>query len=340
MCLAILVMSLLVVGELYKRFNHVEETSGKDSEKEAYTVGISMGTLKEERWIRDRDVLVSKLREKGMNVIVQNANNDDADQIKQVEYLIEKSIDVLIIVPNDLTKAARAVEMAKEKGIKVISYDRLVLNANVDLYITFDNEMVGQLMAESISETLDEGKILIINGSTTDYNTTLIKNGYDQVLQPFFASGRYTLVDEVWADDWRREYAYEVTVEQLQEGVQLDAIICGDDALAGAALEGLNLFQENAVYVVGQDADLQACQRVVKGEQLMTIYKPIAQLAQRTADIAYVFALGENYSTENSINDGSHDIPYVVLTPIAITKDNMDDTIIRDGFHTREEVYP
>jgi len=255
LCLAILVMSLLVVGELYKRFNREEETSAKDSKEEAYTVGISMGTLKEERWIRDRDVLVSKLREKGMNVIVQNANNDDADQIKQVEYLIEKSIDVLIIVPNDLTKAARAVEMAKEKGIKVISYDRLVLNANVDLYITFDNEMVGQLMAESISGALDQGKILIINGSTTDYNTTLIKNGYDQVLKPLFASGRYTLVDEVWADDWRREYAYEVTVEQLQEGVQLDAIICGDDALAGAALEGLNLFQENAVYVVGQDVD-------------------------------------------------------------------------------------
>ena len=109
-------------------------------------IGFSLGTLKEERWIRDRDILMAKAKEMGAELIVQNANNDDKDQLKQVKYLLEQKIDVLILVPNDNIKSAKAVELAKEQGVPVISYDRLVLNADIDLYVSFDNFKVGELM--------------------------------------------------------------------------------------------------------------------------------------------------------------------------------------------------
>ena len=158
------------------------EASKTDNEKDVIRIGLSLGTLKEDRWIKDSELLQAKAEEYGVEVIVLNANNDDQDQLNQVEYLIEQDIDVLLIVPNDYNKATEAVKMAKSKSIPVISYDRLVLNANVDLYISFDNFKVGELLAQKVVDTPGVQNVLIINGAKTDYNTHMIKEGYDKVL--------------------------------------------------------------------------------------------------------------------------------------------------------------
>jgi D-xylose transport system substrate-binding protein len=303
-------------------------------------IGFSLGTLKEERWIKDRDILMTKARELGADIIVQNANNDDQDQLKQVRYLLEQGIDVLILVPNDLNKAAAAVEMAKRQGVPVISYDRLVLNSNVDLYITFDNVKVGELMARRFVSTMSTGNVLIINGAKNDNNTKMIKQGYDKVLKPLDAEGKINIIGEEWAANWLKEYAFKVVDETLQKKTKINAVIAGNDSLAEGAIEALSEHRMTGkVIVLGQDADLTACQRIVEGTQLMTIYKPIEKLAEATVEMAIKLVNKEPLNIDEYINDGKYDVRYYVLDPIAVDKKNIDATIIRDGFHLKEEVY-
>ncbi|WP_243154796.1 sugar ABC transporter substrate-binding protein [Clostridium thermarum] len=308
--------------------------------KKRIKIGFSLGTLKEERWIRDRDILMAKAQELGAEIIVQNANNDDQDQLKQVKYLLDQNIDVLIFVPNDHYKSADAVELAKREGVPVISYDRLVLNANVDLYISFDNVKVGKLMASAILDNMKSGNLLIVNGAKTDNNTSMIKEGYDEMLTPYIESGEIKILAEEWAPNWLKEYAFKVVDSALQENVKINAIIAGNDSLAEGVIEALSEHRlTGKVTVIGMDADLWACQRIVEGTQYMTIYKPIEKLAEATIEMAIRLVENKPLNIVQTINNGAYDIPYYVLEPIAVNKENMDSTIIRDGFHQKHEVY-
>lgn len=312
--------------------NQVESTISPSS----FKVGVSLGTLKEERWIKDRDILMSRIKDLGGEAIVMNANNDDDDQMSQVKYLVSKGISVLIIVPNDLNRAAQAVAYAKSKGIKVISYDRLVLDSDIDYYISFDNYKVGEAMGSYIKSKLSKGNVLIINGAKSDHNTQIIKDGYMKSLE----SQGIHIVGEYWAENWLTEYAYEKTEEVIGAGETIDAVLAGNDALAGAAVRALSEYKmAGKTVVVGQDADLSACQRIVDGTQSMTLYKPIDQLAEVTAKVAYNLAMNRSVTTENTMRNGRYVIPYMYIDPVVVDKKNMDTTIIKDGFHLKDEVY-
>ncbi|SET27607.1 xylose-binding protein [Natronincola peptidivorans] len=317
------------------------QQSISEDEIKTIKIGFSLGTLKEERWMKDRDILMAKVTELGADIIVLNANNDDQDQLKQVRYLLEQNIDVLVLVPNDHGKAAAAVGLAKRHGVKVISYDRLVLNSNVDLYISFDNERVGELMAQHVLGKMAHGNLLIINGATSDNNTRQIKQGYNRILGQKIEDGSINLLAEEWAPNWMKEYAFQVTDEILQRGEKIDAIIAGNDGLADGVIQALAQYRlAGQTIVVGQDADIAATQRIVEGTQLMTVYKPIEKLAEATARMAIQLAKGgELTNIRNTIYDGTYEVPYYVLEPIAVDKKNIDDTIIKDGFHRIDEVY-
>lgn len=333
------VLLSLIISDLSKTSIFISDKN-KGAEVSKIKIGFSLGTLKEERWLRDRDILMTKAKDMGAELIVQNANNDDQDQLKQVKYLLDQQIDVLIFVPNDNIKSATAVELAKEQGVPVISYDRLVLNAPIDMYISFDNLKVGELMATSILQPEKPKDILIINGAENDNNTKMIKQGYDKVLKPLVDSGELNIVAEKWSTNWLKEYAFNVVDEKLQEGVNIDAVIAGNDSLAQGAIEALSEHRlTNKVKVIGQDADLRACQRIVDGSQYATIYKPIEKLAEAAIEEALKMAKKDTINLGKSIYNGKYNVPYYVLTPIAVDKNNMEETIIRDGFHLREEVY-
>ncbi len=308
------------------------ETGGKA----LYKVGISLGTLKEERWIKDRDILMSRIKDLGGEPIVMNANNDDDDQMKQVKYLVSQNIDVLIIVPNDLKKASQAVGYAKSKGVKVISYDRLIVDADIDYYISFDNQKVGEEMGRYIKSKLSKGKVLVINGAKSDNNTQVIKTGYSKTLD----TEGITLLGEYWAENWLTEYAYDTTEKLLSDGEKFQAVLAGNDALAGAAIRALSEYKmAGEVIVVGQDADLGACRRIVDGTQSMTIYKPIHQLAELTAKVAYNLAVGNSVDSSNMLMNGRYLVPYLYIDPIVVDIHNIDETIIKDGFHLKDEIY-
>jgi D-xylose transport system substrate-binding protein len=303
-------------------------------------IGLSMATLQEERWRRDRDYFSERVKQLGGELIAQNANNDNQEQLQQVEYLLNQKIDVLVIVPHDLNQAAAAVQMAKRAGVKIISYDRLIRNANLDLYISFDVVKVGEFMAEYLVNRVPTGAYVIINGAPTDNNGYLLNQGYKNVLNPYIKGRQIKVIFEAWAEDWRPEQAYQYIQTLLTRGKKFDAVIAANDSLASAVIEALSEWRlAGKILVVGHDADLSGCQRIVEQTQLMTVYKPIRKLAYRAADMAMLLGAHQEIKTNHApIFNGKHFIASEIISPIPIDQDNMD-LIIKDGFHSQKEIY-
>lgn len=318
----------------------VQGTGGYSDDNKKIVIGLVIDGLVIERWQKDRDIFVSKAKELGAEVIVRNANEDTNRQVEQIYALLEEGIDCLVIIPYDKDGLTQCVRAAKKKGIPVVSYDRLIRNADVDAYIAFDSEKVGLLMAGAIYEKVPEGNYIIINGSPKDNNSFLFNAGFKQALQEGLDCGSIHILDEVWAEDWREDEAYNTVSRAITAGLEINAVIGGNDLLAEGAIKALSenrLLSE--VPVVGHDAELSACQRIVEGTQLATVYKPIKVLAEGAASLAVDMAKGRKPVYSQTIDDGKYQVPFIQYPPILVTKDNMVETVIKDGFHTLEEVY-
>lgn len=316
--------------------------SGRESsagEEEKIQIGMSFDSFVIERWQRDRDVFVSVAKELGAEVNVQNANGVVEEQKKQIDYFIQKGMDVIVIIAIDPASLRESVSKAKEAGIKVVSYDRLIDDADVDLYISFDNEMVGDMMARALlAEGLDGGNVIMIGGSPTDNNVPLVEGAFRRVMEKH----KVSVLDSIHADNWRAEEAAAYIYANPIKVAQADAIMCGNDDLATQAVRALaETRQAGNILVVGQDADLAACQRIVEGTQVMTVYKPVERLATRAAEEAVALAKGEKIEGDDVtlMNSGSYKIPYIGLEPISVNRDNIDEVIIGSGFHLKEDVY-
>ena len=326
-------ISLFLSGCTSSAQENKEEEPIKDDTIE---IGLSIDSLVIERWQRERDLFVSKATELGAEVNVQNANGEVEEQIKQIRYFIDKNVDVIVVISIDDEALLDVIGEAKKAGIKIIAYDRLIRNANVDLYMSIDNEKVGELMGQYIKKKIgNSGSIIQIKGSPTDYNVQMVQNGFERVL-----SKTDIKVDHAeFSDNWVAENGYNVTSSYLQDGNVPDAIMCGNDNIAAQAIRALI---ENRlggeVCVVGQDADLEACQRIVEGTQYMTVYKPVEKLARSAAEDAVAMAKGEDLNITDVINDGTYDVPYDRLEPIAVTAENMDE-VITGKYHQKSEIY-
>ncbi|HEX8312973.1 MAG TPA: substrate-binding domain-containing protein [Chthoniobacteraceae bacterium] len=307
-------------------------------------LGLSMDTLKEERWQGDRDMFVRRAQELGADVEVLSANSDDTRQIRDVEALLTGGIDALVIIPHDGAAMARAVELAHKEGVPVLAYDRLITGSDLDLYMTFDNVKVGELQAQFLVDRLGSGggakRIVRIYGSKTDNNARLFKEGQDKILEPLIRSGEIEIVHEDWAQDWRPENAKRIANSALTKGVAIDAILASNDGTAGGAIQALT--EEGLagkVVVTGQDAELAACQRIVAGTQSMTIYKPLSRLATQAAEVAVKMARRQPLVAKAELDNGKTMVPSVLLDVISVTKENIKETVVKDGFHKREAIY-
>ena len=300
-------------------------------------IGMSFDSFVIERWQRDRDVFVSTAKEKGAEVNVQNANGDIEEQKAQIEYFIQKKMDVIVVICIDANGLQDVIGKAKSAGIKVISYDRLIADSDVDLYISFDNEKVGMMMGQAlIREGLPNNSVLMLCGPTTDHNVALVEKGFRSIMD----QNSVNIVDVMYAEGWRAELASDYIYNHTDILGKVDGIMCGNDSLATQTIRALaEKRQAGKIKVVGQDADLEGCQRIVEGTQVMTVYKPVEKLAQTAAEYAIKMAKGEDLGTEETVSDGTYDVPAVVLEPVAVNKDNMDEVIIDSGYHLREDVY-
>lgn len=308
--------------------------------KDAIRIAFITETFVIERWQRDRDIFVARAKELGAEVLVKHTFEDSEDQIRVIEEMIRQDVDVIVVIPHDKDALTAVVKKAKDHGIGVIAYDRLIMNADIDLYVSFDNFAVGRLMAEYLMREAPSGKYVLINGSPYDHNSFMLREGYMSALSPFVASGDIEIIGEIWAEGWRGEIAYEFVNTLIGEGKEINAIVAANDLLAEGAIKALS---ENRlagiVPVSGQDTELAACQRIVEGTQHMSVYKPIGVLAKGAADAAVMLAGGETPPSNYTIDNGTYVIPYMKYQPVAVTKHNMMDTIIRDGFHLLEDVY-
>lgn len=307
-------------------------------------IGLSMDSLRVERWQKDRDIFTAEAEKLGAEVIVQSADGDERRQNEQAENMITQGVDVLVVIPKDSVAAAQIVQAAHAEGIKVIAYDRLIRESAPDLYISFDNEQVGYLQAEYLLRQKPEGAYFLLGGAPTDNNAQLLRQGQLRALQPALDSGDIRLVagGEHWAVNWDPRDALKKAEQVLtQTDNRIDAVVASNDGTAGGviqALAGQNLAGQ--VLVSGQDAELAACQRIVKGTQTMTVYKPIHLIARKAAQAAVALAKGETIPEATAqVNNGKTDVPSILLTPIQVDKANLDAVVIKDGFHPREAVY-
>jgi len=336
---ASLLLMLAACGGKDKDNSETASTSGKADGK--IKIGLSLDTLQEERWQKDRDLFKAAVEKLGGEVEVQAANSDDAKQIAQAESLISQGVDVLVVVPHNAEATAAIVEKAHAAGIKVLAYDRLIKNSDLDLYVSFDNEKVGEMQAQAIVKLAPKGKFVYIGGAETDNNAHLFKQGAFNVLQPLIDKGDIQVVFDQWTKDWNPANALSNMENALTANNNaVDAVVAANDGTAGGVIQALAAQGlAGKIPVSGQDAELAAAQRIVEGTQTMTVYKPIKKLAETAAELVVKMAKGEDVGADKVVNNGKIDVPSVLLDPVAVDKSNIDATIIADGFQKKEDVY-
>jgi len=311
------------------------------SQDKKIKIGFSVSDLTLERWQHDRDIFVEEAKKLGADVIVQSANGDSEKQLSQIQNMLSQGIDVLVIVAVNTESLSPVVQQAKKEGVKVLAYDRLIMNADVDAYVSFDNVRVGEMQAEYLVKKVPKGNYFLLGGSPTDNNAKMFREGQMKVLQPLIDKGDIKVVGDQWAKDWQASEAMRIIENALTANKnQIDAIVASNDSTAGGAVQALKAQGlAGKVAISGQDADLAAVQRIVEGTQSMTVYKPIKSIATKSAEVAVHLAKGEEIQAGETVNNGKVDVPFVKLDPVMVDKDNVIDTVIKDGFHSYDKVY-
>lgn len=312
------------------------------SEQNKPLIGFSLGALREDRWTTDRADFIEKAEQLGANVIDVSTDYDVPTQISQIENLITEGVKVLVIVPADSNAIAPAVAEAKKAGIKVIAYDRMINNSAIDLYVSYDNVKVGELEAQGVLAVRNKGNFAYIGGAPTDDNALLVQQGSMSVLGPEIKNGDIKLVLNQLTPNWDPTIAYQTMKTYLATGGPLDAVVAANDGTAFGVIQALKeKGLAGKIPISGQDAELSACQQIVLGVQTMTVYKPLENEAYAAAEAAVAMATGgslDSYINATTSN-GMEDVPSDLLMPEAVDKNNMMDTVIKDGFHTYAEVY-
>lgn len=305
-------------------------------------IGFLMDAFQQERWQKDKAMFEARCKELGAELLLQAADGDDDLQMKQAESLLTQGVDVLVIVPHNAEVAGSIVDLAKRQNVPVISYDRLVKNSSPDLYVSFDNERVGELQAKYLFERKPTGNYILIGGAPTDNNSHLLRKGQLNILQAAIDKADIKIVADQWAKEWLAEEALKHVENALtSSNNDVVAIVMSNDGTAGGAIQALTAQGlAGKVLVSGQDAELGALQRIVAGTQTMTVYKPIIKLAPAAVDAAVALAKGEKLNTTRVVNNGRIDVPSILIEPISVDKTNIDATVVKDGFHKREDIYP
>ncbi len=315
--------------------------TGESGKEKAITIGVSVGDLRLERWKRDMDYMVQNAIKLGAKVYATSADGDEKLQNSQIENMLTKGIDVLICIPVNSKVLAPAVEAAHRDKVKVIAYDRIIEDSDLDYYITFDMLGVGKLQAQYLLNLVPKGRYYLLAGPKEDNNARLFRQGQMMVLQPKIDSGDVKVVGDQWAGGWLPENAMKLTENVLTANAnKIDAILASNDSTAQGAIQALK--EQNLagkIPITGQDADLASSQAIVAGEQTMSVYKPLPKLAAAAIQLAFDVAMGKPIKTNATYPNGKKDVPSINLEIVAVDKSNILQTVVADNFHTYDEVY-
>jgi D-xylose transport system substrate-binding protein len=304
-------------------------------------VGFLMDKFTADRWVLDKKYFEEKVTELDAKVITKISDGSEANQLALAKELINENVDVLVVVAANVNTAAAIVREAHSAGIKIIAYDRLIKNSELDYFIGFDAVQIGELQAQYALSKVPKGNYILLEGDKSDMNAVNFEKGQRNILNPKISNGDVNIIYRVFVENWSAvEASYEVEKVLKLTDKQIDVILSANDGNAmGArnAIEKLNI--KDDILITGLDADLRACQRIVKDKQTMTVYTPIIECAQTAAELAVKVAKKEalNYNF-TSKNNGRVDVPSIILNSIALDKSNIDK-VIEDGLHKKEEIY-
>ncbi len=337
-CVSIIFSFLLLTACSNKKTMQLPKSPKRKTSQ--ISIGFSIDTLAIERWQRDLDIFINTAREQGAEVIVQNAGNSIEEQKRQLLYLLERNVDVMVVLPKDASSLTDEIQKIKSKGIPIISYDRLILNTDIDLYMSINSETVGQLMGQGLLNTCQGRNWYCILGAQEDYNMTLILEGLKKAIK----GSDVELNHIFYTDGWNYDLSYQEMVRLISEEKLPDAIICGNDSVASSVIQALDRYSpDTKLPICGQDADIAACQYIVQGKQSFTIYKPITKLAELAAKYAVLMAKGQGIYNGGynllTIDNGKGEMPVLWLEPVLVNKENLDHVIIDSGFHSKSSIY-
>jgi D-xylose transport system substrate-binding protein len=338
-----LISALLLVGGCVKAPTEGgNNPNGAKKDDGKVKIGFSMATLKEERWQKDKEAFEAHCKKMNVECVITVANADAQQQANDVDNLLTQGVDVIIIAPHDSTQAASMVDKAKAQNVPVISYDRLINSDKIDLYISHQVPVIGRKMAEYALAKVPKGNYVMVYGASTDNNGLILKEEQNKVLKPAVDRGDIKIVAEQHAKDWKPDEALKIVENALtQNNDNIQAVVASNDGTAGGAISALETKGlAGKVLVTGQDAEKAALQRIAEGTQTMTIYKPIKPLAEGAVEAAIKIAKGEKLDSEMFKNGSmTKEIPAILLEVIVVDKDNLMDTVIKDGWVTFDDVY-
>jgi len=303
-------------------------------------IGFSIEAMKGERWQTDLNSFEARAKQLGAEVISGDADGDDDRQFQQVKDMIKADIKVLVLLPRDTTKASRMVDAAKSANVKVISYDRLVQNSDVDLYVSFDRVEIGRMQAEYLLRHAPSGNYVLIAGSPNDEGAKALHDAQMKVLQKYIDRGDIKVIADGYMKDWLPSDAYVFMLKAIDSAQgNIAAVLASNDGLAGGAIQALREHNlAGKVPVSGQDADLAAIICIAQGTQTMTVYKPVTNEALRAAEEAVRLAKGEKTHADGMMSNGKINVPTIMLKPVLVTKDNIKTTVVKDGFQTLKSI--
>ncbi|MEP7039656.1 MAG: substrate-binding domain-containing protein [Acidobacteriota bacterium] len=306
-------------------------------------IGFSMATLKEERWVRDKDAFEAHCKQMNVECAITVADSKASKQVNDVDNLLTQGIDVLVIAPQDATQAASMVEKAKAQNVPVISYDRLINSDKVDLYVSHQVPVIGKKIAEYALQHVPKGNYIMVYGASTDNNALIMKKAQLEVLQPAIDRGDIKIIADQFITDWQPVEALNFVENALtQNADNVQAVVVSNDGMAGGVISALDKRGlTGKVVVTGQDAQLDALQHIAEGKQSMTVYKPIIPLANAAVEAAIKLAKKESLTEAKPFKNDSlnKEIPAILLEVIVVDKDNLMNTVIKDGYAKYEDVY-
>ena len=319
-------------------------TGGNKAQK----VGVLLPDTKSSvRWESfDRPLLQQAFQAAGVPVTIDNAQGDKSTQQQQAEQQITNGAKVLLLVNLDSGSGAAIEANAKSRGVKTIDYDRLTLKGSADYYVSFDNVQVGKLQGQGLVDCLNKAggstpNIAQLNGSPTDNNATLFKQGAVSVLNPLYQGGKAKKVADQAVPDWDNQQALTIFEQMLQKtNNKIDGVLAANDGLANSVVSALKARKLKQIPVTGQDATPQGIQNILSGDQCMTVYKAVKKEADAASKLAIALSKGTQPPAglvNGKTNDTARDVPSVLLTPEAITKDNVK-VVFDDGFLKKEDV--
>lgn len=302
-------------------------------------IGASLPTQRDERWVRDRGEMEAYVKGKPVILKIENAEYDAALQASQVEKLISEGIDVLILAAIDVETAAEMVDKANKAGVKVVAYEALVQNTDLKIYVGFNHLRAGELQGRFLIERVPRGNYIIMYADLP--HDTALKDGAMQYIEPLVIIGNIKIVANEAIRNWDPAIAFKVVENALiASNNQVDAILAPNDSIAGAVIEALQAQGlAGKVIVTGQDAELSAVKRIIQGTQSMTLFKDSREAARKTIDAAIKLGNGETVLTDGWVYNGKMHVPSVLIVPVVIEKDNVDDVLIKSGYLKREDVY-